>query len=281
MLLLPLDIATLILDLVKLAATSANILDDLQKHVKAFFGAFKDKLLKAGDSDPFTQGKVTARLLVDLIITVINLIKGGAKLFQRFGKGGIGKGGKTGQAHSMSEEGAGKPSNAPDYDVSKRFSPEQVGEVPDGKLPPSDTAHGSTKKEISEDLGQSRNPNQPPRKEPHGKVLDERGKIWEAKVRAHTRGVRSKHNVPDGRGGIVEIEIDAETPTELIDAKTLATDIKIGNFKSKSTRTQIDRQVTLGQSLGKSVVWWLETEPDNPEIRQYLERKGIIVRIGL
>ncbi len=103
-----------------------------------------------------------------------------------------------------------------------------------------------------------------------GREIDLAGKDWEDAVRQHTNGKSAV---------ILGIEVDSVTDDAPIQAK----DINLSrpqNFLNKSTRRQIKNTIEVARKQGKRAEFWFRNEP-LPEIRQYVEEKGGIVRAGL
>ena len=73
-------------------------------------------------------------------------------------------------------------------------------------------------------------------------------------------------------------EIDSVTDTELIEAKDVNPS-NPHNFLSRGTRKQIKELIRIAGEEGKNAVFWFKNEP-LPEIQQYIEEHGGIVRFG-
>jgi hypothetical protein len=103
-----------------------------------------------------------------------------------------------------------------------------------------------------------------------GREIGIAGKDWEDAVRQRTNGKSAI---------ILGIEVDSVTDYALIQAK----DINLSrpeNFLNKSTRRQIKTTIEVARRQDKRAEFWFRNEP-LPEIRQYIEEKGGIVKAGL
>ena len=81
---LPLQIAIGILKLIQWLAGKPNIWKDLEKLIDQNFSFLWSELKQAGLGDPFTQGVITGRLIVNLVLSFLlikNLIKKGLSIF--------------------------------------------------------------------------------------------------------------------------------------------------------------------------------------------------------
>ncbi len=103
-----------------------------------------------------------------------------------------------------------------------------------------------------------------------GKEIGELGKFWEDLVRQESGG---------NSGDINGREIDSITDYELIQAKNVNTK-NAHNFLNKKTRIQIKETIEIANQQGKRAVFWFKEEPF-PDVRNYIENKGGVVRVGL
>ncbi|AFZ23909.1 hypothetical protein Cylst_1631 [Cylindrospermum stagnale PCC 7417] len=103
-----------------------------------------------------------------------------------------------------------------------------------------------------------------------GEEIGKAGKDWEEAVQKKTGG---KSAIIEGR------EIDSVTDEALIQAKNINTS-NPKNFLNKKTRTQIKETIRLADERGKRAEFWFKEEP-HPLIREYIENKRGIVKVGL
>ncbi|MGW6709699.1 restriction endonuclease fold toxin [Streptomyces sp. NPDC054956] len=105
-----------------------------------------------------------------------------------------------------------------------------------------------------------------------GKMSEAADAHYEDMVRARTGGKSLDVN---GR------EVDSVTNDALIQAKrSMSAVLKPKNFLSKSTRNQIKATAASAKERGVRAEYWFKYGV-HPEVRAYLENKGIVVRTGL
>jgi hypothetical protein len=105
-----------------------------------------------------------------------------------------------------------------------------------------------------------------------GRAHGAAGQQWEEEVRRMSSG--SEEVLPDGR------QIDAVNASELIQAKdSQSATHSPHNFLSSRVRRQAKLTAQLAEQQQKRAVFWFKQEP-HPEVRRYLEQRGISVRVG-